>query len=93
MVLRNNGPSQSIGFVQDPAIISIVLSPQAIERVAQALALTAGERRYLLSCPVGHGLLIAGERRIPLAVKASAAEHELVTSDPAELSGRLEGVR
>lgn len=68
-------------------------SPQAIERVAQAFALTAGERRHLLTCPVGHGLLIAGEQRIPLAVKASAAEHELVTSDPAELSGRLEGVR
>ena len=61
-------------------------SPQAIERVGQAFGLTKGERRYLLTCPVGHGLLIAAEQRIPLAVKASPDEHELVTSDPAELA-------
>lgn len=61
-------------------------SPQAIDRVGQAFALTAGERSYLLTCPVGHGLLLTGEQRIPLAVKASPAEHELVTSDPAELA-------
>jgi type IV secretory pathway VirB4 component len=61
-------------------------SPQAIDRVGQAFALTAGERTYLLSCPVGHGLLLTGEQRIPIGVKASAAEHELVTSDPAELA-------
>lgn len=61
-------------------------SPQAIERVGQAFGLTEGERRYLLTCPVGSGLLIAAEQRIPLSVKASPAEHELVTSDPAELA-------
>ncbi|MGD1056220.1 MAG: conjugal transfer protein TraC [Solirubrobacteraceae bacterium] len=61
-------------------------SPQAIDRVAQAFALTAGERAYLLSCPVGHGLLLTDEQRIPLRVTASPAEHELVTSDPAELA-------
>lgn len=65
-------------------------SPQAIERVGQAFGLTNGERRYLLTCPVGSGLLIAGEQRIPLSVKASPAEHEIVTSDPAELTARLE---
>jgi type IV secretory pathway VirB4 component len=61
-------------------------SPQAIDRVGEAFALTAGERSYLLRCPVGHGLLLAGEQRIPIAVKASKAEHALVTSDPAELA-------
>jgi len=62
-------------------------SPQAIDRVGCAFALTAGERSYLLRCPVGHGLLLTGEQRIPIQVKASAAEHGLVTSDPAELAG------
>jgi type IV secretory pathway VirB4 component len=61
-------------------------SPQAIERVGEAFALSAGERSYLLRCPVGHGLLLTGEQRIPISVKASPAEHELVTSDPAELA-------
>jgi hypothetical protein len=48
-----------------------------------------GERRYLLSCPTGSGLLLLaserGEERVPLKVVSSPAEHRLVTSDPAEL--------
>lgn len=61
-------------------------SPQAIDRVGEAFGLTPGERRYLLTCPTGHGLLLTGEERIPLQVKASPAEHELITTDPAELA-------
>lgn len=61
-------------------------SPQAIDRVGEAFGLTPGERRYLLTCPTGHGLLLTGEDRIPLQVKASPAEHELITTDPAELA-------
>ena len=61
-------------------------SPQAIDRVGEAFGLTPGERRYLLTCPTGHGLLLSGEERIPLKVKASPAEHELITTDPAELA-------
>jgi type IV secretory pathway VirB4 component len=62
-------------------------SPQAIERVGQAFALTDGERRHLLTCPVGQGLLVLGAgERIPLQVKASAAEHELISTAPAELA-------
>jgi type IV secretory pathway VirB4 component len=64
-------------------------APQAIDRVGDAFHLSAGERRYLLSCPTGSGLLLlAGERtdeRVPLKIVASKAEHRLVTSDPAEL--------
>jgi type IV secretory pathway VirB4 component len=65
-------------------------APQAIERIGEAFNLSAGERRYLLSCPTGSGLLVLanerGEERVPLKVVASAAEHRLVTSDPAELA-------
>lgn len=61
-------------------------SPQAIDRVGQAFNLTSGERSYLLTCPVGHGLLLTDGQRVPLSVTASPAEHELVTSDPAELA-------
>src|SRR5581483_9361878 len=64
-------------------------APQAIDRIGEAFHLSAGERRYLLSCPTGSGLLLLtaanGEERIPLRVVASEAEHRLVTSDPAEL--------
>lgn len=61
-------------------------SPQAIDRVGKAFALTHGERSYLLRCPTGQGLLLTGEQRIPIQIKASPAEHQLVTSDPAELA-------
>ena len=64
-------------------------APQAIDRIAEAFHLSDGERRYLLSCPTGSGLLLItgahGEERVPIKVVASAAEHRLVTSDPAEL--------
>jgi type IV secretory pathway VirB4 component len=64
-------------------------APQAIDRIGEAFHLSAGERRYLLSCPTGSGLLLraseCGEERVPLKVVASPAEHRLVTSDPAEL--------
>jgi type IV secretory pathway VirB4 component len=59
-------------------------APQAIDEIGQRFRLTAGERRYLLSCPTGSGLLIAGDDRIPLRVVASPDEHALATSDPAE---------
>jgi type IV secretory pathway VirB4 component len=64
-------------------------APQAIDRIGDAFHLSAGERRYLLSCPTGSGLLLLtserGEERVPIKVVASQTEHRLVTSDPAEL--------
>jgi type IV secretory pathway VirB4 component len=65
-------------------------APQAIERVGEAFKLSEGERRYLLSCPTGQGLLLTGEERVPLRVVASSEEHALVTSNPAELAAEEE---
>jgi type IV secretory pathway VirB4 component len=64
-------------------------APQAIDRVADAFRLTAGEQRYLLSCPRGHGLFVVGDDRFPLRVLASPDEHRWATSDPAELAGAV----
>ena len=61
-------------------------APQAIDRVAAAFGLSEGERRYLLTCPRGHGLFVVGDERFPLRIRASEAEHRLATSDPAELA-------
>ena len=57
-------------------------APQAIDEIGERFHLTAGERRYLLACPTGTGLLIAGDERIPLTIVASPAEHQLVSTDP-----------
>jgi type IV secretory pathway VirB4 component len=61
-------------------------APQTIDRIADAFRLTDGERRYLLTCPRGHGLFIVGEDRFPLQVVAGPSEHQLATSDPAEIA-------
>lgn len=61
-------------------------SPQAVEALAKAFALSQGEISYLLSCDQGQGLLAVGSERVPLRVEASADEHEAVSpAEPAEL--------
>jgi type IV secretory pathway VirB4 component len=67
-------------------------APQAIEQIGQAFKLSAGEQRYLTTCPTGSGLLLTGEQRIPLRVLASRQEHQLATSDPAELAHQQDGL-
>ncbi len=61
-------------------------APQAIDALAGAFHLSAGEQSFLTSAPRGHGLLAAGADRVAFAVVASPAEHALVTTDPAELA-------
>jgi hypothetical protein len=68
-------------------------SAQAIDQVGEAFKLSAGERRYLVTCPTGHGLLLTGEDRVPLRVVASPQEDALVTTNPAELAERQEQER
>jgi type IV secretory pathway VirB4 component len=59
---------------------------QAIDRVADAFGLTAGERRMLLSARVGHGLLISGANRTGFEAISSRAEHVLATTNPSDLA-------
>ncbi|WP_374536192.1 VirB4 family type IV secretion system protein [Micromonospora aurantiaca (nom. illeg.)] len=61
-------------------------APQAIDRVADAFGLTAGERRMLLSARVGHGLLISGTNRTAFESISSQAEHVLATTKPSDLA-------
>jgi hypothetical protein len=60
-------------------------APQAIDDVAAAFHLSAGERQFLLSADRGQGLLAAGSQRVAFEALASPTEHALVTTDPAEL--------
>ena len=66
-------------------------APQAIGAVGEAFGLSEGEKAFLLSAPRGQGLLCAGtagQRDVHVAFQAVASgkEHDLVTTDPAELS-------
>ena len=58
-------------------------SPQAINLVAEAFHLSAGEREFLLSARRGEGLLAAGPSdRVAFRTVASDYEDELATTSP-----------
>ena len=62
-------------------------APQAIEAVGDAFGLSDGERAFLVSARRGEGLLsTAAYERVGFCAVASPAEHDLVTTDPAELA-------
>ncbi|MER5638871.1 DUF87 domain-containing protein [Kitasatospora sp. NPDC002227] len=63
-------------------------APQAIDAVADAFRLSAGEAAYLLAAAKGEALLCSGPgQRAAFTTVASDVEHQLVTTDPAELTG------
>ncbi|MFD4636908.1 VirB4 family type IV secretion system protein [Lentzea sp. NPDC058436] len=64
-------------------------APQAIEKLAHLFHLSEGEQEFLLSADQGQGLLSAGTQRVAFQSIASPAEHELITTNPAELTDEL----
>lgn len=60
-------------------------SPTAINQLTELFFLSEGERGLLLSANVGEGLFFAGEAHVAMQVIASQDEHQLVTTNPAEL--------
>ncbi len=61
-------------------------APQAIDQVASAFHLSRGEREFLLTAERGSALLLAGRHKAAFYAVASATEHQVVTTDPAELA-------
>lgn len=61
-------------------------APQNLDAVTTAFQLSQGERHVVATAPRGHALLLAGHQRVGLRALASAQEHRLITSDPAELN-------
>ncbi|WP_309505478.1 VirB4 family type IV secretion system protein [Streptomyces phytophilus] len=61
-------------------------APQAIEEIAATFNLSDGERQFLLAADRGQGLLSAGTQRVAFHAIASPAEHQLITTNPAELA-------
>ncbi len=61
-------------------------APQAIADISRAFNLSDGERQFLLSAERGQGLLSSGTHRVAFQAIASPTEHQLVTTNPAELA-------
>jgi type IV secretory pathway VirB4 component len=59
--------------------------PAAIDKVADTFYLSEGEKRLLLGAGQGEGLFFAGSNHVSIRVVASEAEHNLITTNPAEL--------
>lgn len=65
-------------------------APQAIDAVGDAFGLTAGERRMLLTAERGQGLLISGTNRTRFEAVSSPHEHNIATTNPADLIDDLD---
>jgi type IV secretory pathway VirB4 component len=61
-------------------------SPQAIDALADAFHLSQGERAFLLAARPGEAILLSQPYRVSFRSVASPTEHQLFTTDPAELA-------
>ena len=68
-------------------------SPSEIDLIADVFYLTAGEKQLLLSSAIGEGLFFAGQNHVAMKVIAAPFEHELITSNPAEILKQQSGER
>ena len=60
-------------------------SPATINVVQETFNLTEEEKFLLLESNVGEGIFFAGLKHVAIQVLASYTEHQIITSDPAEL--------
>ncbi|MFC7306782.1 VirB4 family type IV secretion system protein [Streptomyces monticola] len=64
-------------------------APQAIDTISDNFHLSHGERAFLLSAGKGEILLLSGQRhKVALLSVAAPGEHEVITTDPAELAAQ-----
>lgn len=60
-------------------------STASMDQVQEIFGLTEEEKYFLLESPVGHGIFIAGLKRVELKVEASYTEEQIITSDPSQI--------
>jgi len=63
-------------------------APASIDLLAQVFNLSEGEQRLLMSEGIGEGIFFAGNTHVAMRVVASPNEHQLITSNPAEILAR-----
>lgn len=59
-----------------------------VDLISKTFYLSEGEKELLLSADVGEGLFFAGQSHVAMKVIAAPFEHEIITSNPAELMGQ-----
>lgn len=61
-------------------------STAAIDKIGEVFYLSEGEKKLLQTAEVGEGLFFAGQNHVALRVQASPEEHQLITTNPAEVN-------
>ncbi len=56
-----------------------------VDLIASTFYLSEGEKALLLSADIGEGLFFAGQNHVAVKVVAAPFEHELITSNPADI--------
>lgn len=75
------GPIITNGSIQ----ILLKQSPASVDLVQKTFNLTEEEKYFLLEAPVGHGIFIAGLKRVEMKIIASYTEEQIITSDPSQI--------
>ena len=77
---------QGLAIITNSSIVILLKQVDAsIESVGKVFNLSEGEKRRLLSAGVGEGIFFAGRNHVWIQVKASEAEHKMITTNPDEV--------
>jgi len=77
---------QGLAVITNSSIIILLKQVDAsIESVGKVFNLSEGEKRRLLSAGIGEGIFFAGRNHVWIQVKASDAEHKMITTNPEEI--------
>jgi len=73
-------------IITNSAIVFLMKqSPATIELCGQTFALSDGEKQFLLQSERGQGLILVGQRKVPIYILASYAEDQIIKTRPEQL--------
>jgi hypothetical protein len=73
-------------IITNSAIVFLMKqSPATIDLCGQVFALSEGEKQFLLQAEIGQGLILVGQKRVPIYVLASYAEDQIIKTRPEQL--------
>jgi type IV secretory pathway VirB4 component len=73
-------------IITNSAIVFLMKqSPATIELCGQTFAISQGEKQFLLQAERGQGLLLVGQRKVPVFILGSYAEDQIIKTRPEQL--------
>jgi type IV secretory pathway VirB4 component len=73
-------------IITNSAIVLLMKqSPATINLCGQVFVLSEGEKQFLLQAEIGQGLILAGQRKVPIYILGSYAEDQIIKTRPEQL--------